>query len=127
MKFAFFSSNFEVLHQNFVIFRENFVKNDEKSRNFDEKIAKIANGTRLLAHRSRSLRSRSLAHREKYRCAGTILRIVFSFFHGNALIRSRVQVCAHLNATVVSPFVHSVTPSVQRFECLHSSAAGFVN
>ena len=28
-----------------------------------EKNAKIANGTRLLAHRSRSLRSRSLAHR----------------------------------------------------------------
>ena len=45
------------------------------------------------------------------------LRIVFSFCHGNALTRSRVHVCAHLNATVVSPFVHSVTPSVQRIEC----------
>ena len=33
--------------------------------------ASAANGTRLLAHRSRSLRSRSLAHRVKYRCAGT--------------------------------------------------------
>ena len=44
----------------------------EKSRN-KRKIAnhKIVNGTRLLAHRSRSLRSRSLAHRVKYRCAAT--------------------------------------------------------
>ena len=42
-------------------------KNSEQSRENRE----IANGTRLLAHRSRSLRSRSLAHRAKYRCAGT--------------------------------------------------------
>ena len=31
----------------------------------------FANGTRLLAHRSRSLRSRALAHRKKYRSATT--------------------------------------------------------
>ena len=42
-------------------------KNREKSRNRERHTTARAS----LAHRSRSLRSRSLAHREKYRCAAT--------------------------------------------------------
>ena len=64
-------SHFQIAHLYFS--RCASASEKKKSR----KIAKIAinreitNGTRLLAHRSRSLRSRSLAHREKYRCAAT--------------------------------------------------------
>ena len=56
------------------------IENREKSRKNREKMRKIAktaknreiaNGTRLLALRSRSQGSRSLAHRGKYRCAAT--------------------------------------------------------
>ena len=49
-------------------------KNHEKTRQIARETRKnreIANGTRLFAHRSRWLRSRSLAHRVRYRCAGT--------------------------------------------------------
>ena len=47
------------------------LKKNAKNRVRSRKNREIANGTRLLAHRSRSLRSRSLAHRVKHRCAGT--------------------------------------------------------
>ena len=104
--------------------REKIVKNRENR----EKIAKrsrknaknreIANGTRLLAHRSRSLRSRSLAHREKYRCAGTIFSFLFlllkwvlggdldlrntSLEHGLRFYRSEAD-CAHCGSSQPAP------------------------
>ena len=70
-------------------------KKSQKSRQIakkSRKIAKhreIANGTRLLALRSRSLRSRSLAHREKYRCAASKIakKQVCKFERGAVMLR----------------------------------------